>query len=356
LRHAPREVSLELRPQARFDLIDVADQLRVKLGDVLARFPRALYCSHHTTAGYLEQSLCARLRHSRERVNSFVQVFHRLFPSEADYQHDNLPLREELSAHQREREPRNAASHLTFIGSGLRNCATYANRPDLPVYFIDLDGVNHTERRLRRTTVVGYHQERIVEQIEFPVTVSRHSVDSINLKDPRLGLFEQLGHQIQHHGIASGRVDITLQPGERFAGLTVNEYETLLMRHDLSEVLRNPFRFMAEKGRHILQDPFAVPHKALNYAAFDVVHVFNELLDLLRISESKLEQLLARVTGGAASRFLRLRRTVQLPVTSSSNGLRAAIMQGRYQSPILLQWRAAERQSRRLRITLIEFE
>jgi thiamine phosphate synthase YjbQ (UPF0047 family) len=356
VRPAPREINLELRPQARFDLINVADQVRAKFGEVLARFPRSLYCSHHTTAGYLEQSLCARLSHSPERVNQFLRVFHRLFPTDAGYQHDNLPLREELSADQRQHEPRNAASHLTFIGSGLRNCATYANRPDVPVYFIDLDGVNSREQRRRLTTVVSYHSERIVEQLEFAVSVSRHAVDSINLKDQRLGLFDHIRDQIALRGIGSGRVDIALMPGEKFAGLTVNEYETLLMRHDLSEVLRNPFRFMAEKGKHILQDPLAVPHKALNYAAFDVVHVFNELLDLFRISESKLERLLARATGSAASRFLRLRRTIQLPISSQTDGGQPGIIQGPYQSPILIQWRHAPARNRRLRITLVEFE
>ena len=30
---------------------------------------------------------------------------------------------------QRQVEPRNADSHLAFIGAGLRNCVTYVNRP-----------------------------------------------------------------------------------------------------------------------------------------------------------------------------------------------------------------------------------
>jgi len=36
-----------------------------------------------------------------------------------------MELRTELSDAQRKVEPRNADSHLTYIGAGLRNCVTY---------------------------------------------------------------------------------------------------------------------------------------------------------------------------------------------------------------------------------------
>ena len=76
----PREVSLALIPRARFDVIDVAQRIARESDDLLSRYRKALYCSYHTTAGYLEQSLCARLRHSRERVTPFIRAFQRLFP------------------------------------------------------------------------------------------------------------------------------------------------------------------------------------------------------------------------------------------------------------------------------------
>ena len=146
----PVEVTLELSPQARFDLIDVRRLVAAEVGEFLTRYSRAIYCSPHTTAGYLEQSLCARLRYNPNSVSKFMQVFRKLFPPNADYQHDQLALRNELSEEQRRHEPRNGDSHLAFIGSGLRNCATYSNRSPDPVYFIDLDGVNeHTVRRRR---------------------------------------------------------------------------------------------------------------------------------------------------------------------------------------------------------------
>ena len=107
---------------------------------MLRRHKRALYCSLHTTAGYLDQSLSARLRHDENRLAKFIHSFRTVFPQGAAYRHDRMELRTELTEAQREVEPRNADSHLTFMGAGLRNCVTYRNVPDAPVYFIDLDG------------------------------------------------------------------------------------------------------------------------------------------------------------------------------------------------------------------------
>ncbi|UCF67256.1 MAG: hypothetical protein JSV80_15995 [Acidobacteriota bacterium] len=350
---SPSVFALELRPQARFDLIDVRRRLEEDVGDELARYRRVLYCSHHTTAGYLEQSLCARLRHDREQVNGFIRLFRHLFPPEAPYQHDRLERRRELSDEQRESEPLNADSHLTYIGSGLNNCVSYVNRAETPVFFIDLDGVFRNERRRRQTTVIAYDREELVESVELALPVSRRPVDAVNLKDPQLGLFDRLEQCLIRHGVDNGRVRISLAPTETHAGLTVNEYETLLMKHDLAEVLRHPFEFMAQKGRHILADPRAVPHKTLNYARYDVVRVINELLDVLGVGESRLERLLAKFIAKPASRFLRMRSAVSFPLRENDG--RGSIVCGRYQSPILVQWQPADRQTRWLRVDISRF-
>jgi hypothetical protein len=76
----PRELNLALTPRSRYDAIDVAAQVREEFGDVLAGFRRVLYCSLHTTAGYLEQSLSSRLDNRRARLDPFMQAFQRLFP------------------------------------------------------------------------------------------------------------------------------------------------------------------------------------------------------------------------------------------------------------------------------------
>ena len=69
----PVEVTLELTPRARFDIIDVRERLRTAHGDLLDVYPRHLYHSFHTTAGYLEQSLAARLTRERDTVAPYLE-------------------------------------------------------------------------------------------------------------------------------------------------------------------------------------------------------------------------------------------------------------------------------------------
>ena len=131
-------------------------------------------------------------------------------------------------------------------------------------------------------------------RLRIDVPVSDHPVDSVNLKDPKLGIYEQIVALVKAQGVTSGRVRLELAGGERQAGLTVNEYETLLMRHDLADVLRNPFRFAAEKGRHMWAHPRSIPAKALDYAKYDMVRALNQMLDITGLRASLLERLFAR--------------------------------------------------------------
>ena len=159
---SPRlELKLDLTPATRFDLINVTNRVRQEYGEVLRRYRRALYHSYHTTAGYFEQSLCERLQNNRDTISRVVQYFQTLFPPNADYRHDQLELRAELSDEQKLIEPRNADSHLTFISSGLMNCVTYENQPTVPVYFVDLDGVYGKTTRQRHTTVIVSIRRRL---------------------------------------------------------------------------------------------------------------------------------------------------------------------------------------------------
>jgi len=350
---SPRELTLRLQPKARYDVIDVRQAAREQHGGVLDDSPRALYCSHHTTAGYLEQALSARLGNSREYVDPFMGMFQQVFPAGADYRHDQLDLRSELTPEEKTKEPLNADSHLAYIGAGLKNCATYVHRDPSPVLFIDLDGVVPGGTRERRTTVVGYEREERVITWETALPVSPHPVDSLNLRDPRFGFFEELSAAVRAHGVDHGRLDIAIDRDERHVGLTVNEYETLLMQHDFAEVLREPLRFVMAKGRNMLRDPRTVPVKTLNYAKYDLVQLFNEAMDHLHISESALERMLSRLLAVPAERFLRMKRTVSIPVSQPSG--RDGLLYGTYQSPILVQWKKAEGQQRRLRISLVRF-
>jgi thiamine phosphate synthase YjbQ (UPF0047 family) len=309
---SPAALELTLAPRRRFEAIDVNARIAREARDVLRRHPRTLYCSLHTTAGYVEQRVSARLRHSHDRLSKFVASFGDLFPQGAEYSHDRMELRAELSEAQKSIEPRNGDSHLTFIGAGLRNCVTYQNRPDAPVYFIDLDGASAVARRRRTTMVLGYDHERIVARASVGVRVSKHPIDAVNLADPRFGLLDQVNALLARAGVERGRVDLMLEPIERHVGLTVNEYETLLMKHDLVEVLRNPLRF-ATKGLRLVAKMMAVP----------------------------------------ARRFIRSRR-VSFLAACEPGGSTARVVRGTYQSPILVQWRPAERQERRLTIAIVE--
>ncbi len=352
----PAAITLHLQPRSRLDLIDVKSELEKSQTRFLQRFRRSLYSSHHTTAGYFEERLCTRLKYNRELLRKFVYSVQGLFPPEAPYSHDKMEFRTELTEQQRCCEPLNADSHLTFIGSGLANCATYRNHPSQPVYFVDLDGVYGETRRQRRTTVIGYNRETEVVRSKLEVPVSSHSIDSINLKDLRVGLFDYLQELVDRHQVSHGRIDIRLADSESHAGLTVNEYETMLMKHDLTEVLRNPVRFVAGEGMNILGNPRAIPGKAIDYAKYDLVHLVNELVDALGLSESLLERIINKFLAVPASRFLWMKRSLSLPVYQGASSSPGSIIEGTYQSPILVQWRKAESQTRLLHLRLVRFE
>ena len=339
-------------------MIDVNEHVADETDGFLRSHRKALYCSHHTTGGFLEETICNRLDQQPDQVQEFLAPFRELFPFGANYQHDQLHLRQELSPEQRRTEPRNADSHLTVIGSGLETCVTYPSDPSRRVFFVDLDGINkdNRDRRERQTTVIGFDDERMVDQTEITVPVSNHRIDSVSLRDPRLGLFDRLHELLAERGITTGRVTIDLPPGEQHAGLTVNEYETLLMKHDLAEVLRDPLRFMARKGRNMLSDPGAIPDKAKNYAKYDLVRLVNKVVDTLGLSESLVERVIDKCLAVPAERFLRMKRSVSLLVTEDDTNGEGTIVQGRYQSPILVQWRTPDADYRRLTVRLTRFE
>jgi thiamine phosphate synthase YjbQ (UPF0047 family) len=352
----PFEVQLTLVPQARFDVINVAETIREKFDDLFSEYRKALYCSLHTTAGYLDQTICARLRNSKTHLEPFFHAFQRLFPPGAGYYHDRLQLRTELSEEQKQCEPTNADSHLTFIGAGLKNCVTYINRRGMPVYFIELDGKYQDIRRHRRTTILAYNTEEVVHTDRLAIPMSDHSIDSINLKDPRYGLFDQLQALLEEYDIEKGRVDITLDRKELHAGLTVNEFENLLIQKDLTEVLQDPLRYVVKKGKSFLSEPALIPGKFKYYATTDLVHIFNEMMDALQVGRSVIEKIVSRVLSVPASRFLGMKRNISLLVSNGEEHGKGRLVQGTYQSPILVQWRKTPQRTRYLDVTITRFK
>jgi hypothetical protein len=348
----PLDLTLELAPKSRFDIVD----LRATFADehrAVADFPRCLYWSFHTTAGFLDRSLASRL--SPTHIPTYVEALRTIFPEGAGSEHDRLDIRRDLDPEQRAVEPRNADSHLAFMAGGLRTCVTHPNKPDEPVFFVDLDGVNAGRPRRRRARLIGFRSERVVRAARIEVPVSGHPIDSVNLKDPRLGVQQQLDEFVRAAGVPTGRLRVALDPTERHSGLTVNEYETLLMQYDLAEVLRNPLRFAAEKYRHAMANPRAVPAKTLGYAKYDFVRVMNQGLDSLGLRGSIIEKVLAHTLAVPAARFFRMRRSVSLLVAERADGT-TGIVEGTYQSPILVQWQHAPRQSRVLNVSLTELQ
>jgi len=315
------EIKLEMRPSARFEIVDVRQRVLETYGPVLDRCRWVLYCSYHTTAGYLDQGLASRLNARRAGVTPYLRAYQTVFPEGAGYQHDELHLREELSEEQRRTEPRNGDSHLAFIGAGLRNCVAYHERPKEPVYFIDFDGVNGACSRQRITSIVGFNDERVVALERFRIPVPAQPVESVNLKDPNLGLFDRIQTLIDRHGVTKGRIQLTLAETDRRAGLMVNEFETLLMQRDLREVIGNPFRFMVKQPCLMLAS-------------------------LRRI----------RTRTMTCTRFLRLQRSISLLVSESAITGVSGVVHGKYQSPILVQWGLAGRYTREIDFCLTQFQ
>jgi hypothetical protein len=343
-------------PRGRLDVIDVRSQAAAVYGDIFEDFNRCLYCSMHTTAGFLPQSFATRLGTGAQGVRPYIDVFTSVFPEGAGYLHDELHLRTELTPEQRPVEPTNADSHLTFIGSGLRSCVSYVMRRPGAVSLIDLDGVNAGKPRRRFTTLVGYNHELEVARTTLHVPVSStHPVDAVNLKEARLGLYDQLTDLIALHGVDKGRVRLDLAAGEQYASLTVNEYETLLMKYDLAEVLKNPLWFAAQKAKHAWDDPRTLPSKTFDYAKYDFVRALNRLVDALGLAESVIERVLGQALAVPASRFLRMKRSVDLLVSDTSTPGRGRVIEGAYQAPIMVQWRRAAQGARQVNVTLTRF-
>ena len=196
----PLDLTVEIAPKTRFDMVDLRQAFAAE-HHALAAFPRCLYWSCHTTAGFLERGLASRL--SAQHIPSYLEALRTIFPEGAGYEHDRLEARSDLDADQRAVEPRNADSHLAFMAGGLRTCVTHPNTPTERVFFVDLDGVNDGRPRQRRTRLIGFNNERQVASTRIDVPMSSHAVDSINLKDPEIGVYAQLLDFVRRSGKAT---------------------------------------------------------------------------------------------------------------------------------------------------------
>ena len=137
--------------------------------------------------------------------------------------------------------------------------------------------------------------------------------------------------------------------------MTVNEYETLLMRNDLPQALSDPLRYALQRGKRLLRHPASIPGKMHAYAAYDSLRFYNELLDQVPVGRSVIDRIVS-VLSTPAQRILRLKAphpAVGLRQRGSRRGSHPA--GARYQSPILVQHQPAEGGVRTLDVTLRRF-
>lgn len=358
---SPRATTLHFESSGRPDVVDVRRALAESPAgqEVLYDGYRRLLCvSYHTTAGYLDPDLHERFSGDVDRLKAFLEALTELFPPEAGYEHDRLELRHELSEEQRAQEPLNADSHLAFIGAGFTSCVSYRNRAREPMWFVDLDGTYRDQddreiRRRRRTTVVGYHDEEVVANLPLAVPVNGSSVESVNLQDGSVGLLERAQELVRTHGVSAGRVVLELEPGEEDAGLTVNEFEPLLVRRDLARMLEDPLRFMTDSGKEFLRSPGQMASRAMDHFRHDASQVLHKMFRAMGMEESLPERAIRKAAG--LPRVLRVPREVSLPVLNGGGEGPGEIQQGTYQSPILMQWARTSRGARKVRVRVTRF-
>ena len=365
----PTAFSLELTPKNRTEVTDVVPLISNGHPGVLAPFPHLLYCSMHTTAGFLDPDMASTMSHRRESVEAVVESAQRLFPFGAPYWHDRMYLRSELSDEQKLREPHNADSHLVYISMGLGGAVHYDNEPGRPVYHVELDGVNSGMQRNRRIVVVGYNDRECVYETVVDVNMPNKPVSSVNLDELVHSADFDLSARIREHGIQYGAVELSLEDEEEHAGLTVNEYEPLLIENDLAGVLDNPLHYMAKEAVGIVRDPLSLPKRAKKYLTQDLIQIINEIVATvgrhtsilhdviahLGRSIPYLERVIEYVATTSASRWMGLNRSVSLLVSHESYGGTGGLVLGTYQSPILVQWRRPGASQRRVRVRLLRF-
>jgi hypothetical protein len=146
---------------------------------------------------------------------------------------------------------------------------------------------------------------------------------------------------VEREGISSGRVGIRLADPSPGVGITVNEFEALLMGRDLTRVLADPLGF-ARSGAEALSGT----------------------LSALGMTSRRLRRLMDRALARPAGRFLRMQREVSLGVLpprdatgtpASDSGEPGTVVSGTYQSPLLVQRTGAARGTRALDLEFHRF-
>ena len=332
---------------------------------VFSKFDRIAFCSVHTTAGFLEQPLALKLGNTREGIESLVRSARRLFPEGAPYWHDRMELRSELTAEQRKHEPLNADSHLAFICLGLCNCVLYKFAPDHPVYFIDLDGESNQTFRSRKSIAVGYNNATCVHEETLKVDLPKKNQCAVDLNNS----LPDLQALVAKYQIHRGLVTLELAPGEKHAGVTVNEFESLLVERDITDVLMNPLRYTLSNAPRFARNPLRVPGKAKNMLQYEIhlairdglrvanrsVSILEYMVERLGMHLPLLEHIIDRIASPLEARWMNLGSSIRMLINAKDEDPLGRVMVGTYQSPILIQWRRPESDVREMHLRLLRF-
>jgi hypothetical protein len=103
----------------------------------------------------------------------------------------------------------------------------------------------------------------------------------------------------------------------------------------------------------MIDDPLSIPGKTLSYAQYDAVRILNSLMEALGLDQSSFERLIGKLMSLPARRFFRSRRVSFLAAADEGRD-RPQLLSGTYQSPILVQWQSAEKQTRNIDVNLVE--
>jgi thiamine phosphate synthase YjbQ (UPF0047 family) len=87
----PLELSLELSARERFEMVELRSRFSSEHDESLASYPRCLYWSAHTTAGFLDRSLIRDL--GSDHISTYLETLRQIFPEGAGYAHDRLERR-----------------------------------------------------------------------------------------------------------------------------------------------------------------------------------------------------------------------------------------------------------------------
>ena len=159
-------------------------------------------------------------------------------------------------------------------------------------------------------------------------------------------------------GDQSGKGELTPEEYRRILPDTLRDINLtggeVFLRNDLPEVLRDPLRYMVERGKHLLRNPGTIPGKTRDYATYDLIHLYNEVMDTVPIGRAAVDRIMSALSS-PASRALRLKRHISLLVSDCGSGCTGHVLQGTYQSPILVQHQPAAGNTRYLDVVVRRF-